>query len=322
MRRRDFITLLGGAAAAWPLAARAQQAIPVIGFLDSGSAAEQLPHVTAFRDSLKEAGYIEGANLHIEYRWADFQYDRLAALAADLVHRQVAVIVATGAVNSSVAAKAATPTIPIVFVHGSDPVEAGLVPRMNRPGGNVTGVTGLTRELEAKKLELLLELVPGIKTLGLLVNPGNPNTRSEIREMQALASAGGFRLQVVDTENESQIDAAFAAMAQQRVDAFINSVDQIFLNQAGQIAALAARYKLPGTSDPRAGGLIRYGARLVDSYRQAGIYTGRILNGEKPGDLPVVRPIKFELVINLKTAKVLGLTVPEILQATADEVIE
>jgi putative ABC transport system substrate-binding protein len=311
MRRREFLTLLGGAAAAaWPLAGRAQQpAVPVVGFLDGGSAAGRGPVVTAILGGLKEAGFTEGGNVRVEFRWAEYQYDRLPELAADLVRRQVAVIVTAGAPNSTLAAKAATLTIPIVFAHGSDPVEVGLVPRMNRPGGNVTGVTFLSRELEAKIVELLRELVPGIKTIGLLVNPGNPNTRSETREMQALASEG-------------EIDAAFAAMANQKVDAFISSVDQIFGDRAGQIAALAARYRLPGTGDPRAGGLMRYGPNTADARRQAGIYVGRILKGEKPGDLPVLQPTKFELVINLKAAKALGLAVPPLLLARADEVIE
>jgi putative ABC transport system substrate-binding protein len=325
MQRRQFITLLGGAAAVWPLAVRAQQpqpAVPVIGFLNGGSASGRTALVTAFLGGLKEAGFTEGGNVHVEFRWADFQYDRLPELAADLVRRQVAVVVTTGAVNSTLAAKAATLTIPIVFAHGSDPIEIGLVPRMNRPGGNVTGVTMVSRELEAKKLEFLRELVPGIKTIGYLVNPSNPNTRSETREMRALASAGGFRLQVFDAGSEREIDSAFAAMAKQKVDAFAYSVDQIFGDRGGQIAALAARYKLPGASDPRAGGLMNYTSSSADAHREAGIYVGRILKGEKPGDLPVLQPTKFELVINLKTAKALGLTVPATLLVAADEVIE
>jgi putative tryptophan/tyrosine transport system substrate-binding protein len=323
MRRRDLIALLGGAAAAWPLAARAQQtAIPAVGFLNGGSEAGRAPLVAAFLAGLKETGFVEGSNVRIVYRWADFQYDRLPELAADLVRRLVAVIFTSGAVNSTLAAKAATLTIPIVFAHGSDPVEVGLVPRMNRPGGNVTGATQLARELEAKKLELLRELVPSIKTIGYLANPSNPNTRSETREMQALASAGSFRLQVFNASSESEIDAAFAAMAQQKVDAFLNSVDQIFGDRASQIAALALRYKLPGTTDPHVGGLMIYRASLADTQRQAGVYVGRILKGERPGDLPVMQPTKFELTINLNTAKALGLEVPASMQQLADEVIE
>ena len=322
MLRRDFITLLGGAAA-WPVAARAQQpTVPVVGFLNGGSAARRVPLVTAFLGGLKEAGFTEGGNVRIEFRWADFQYDRLPELAADLVRRQVAVIVTTGAVNTTIAAKAATLTIPIVFVHGSDPVDVGLVSRMDRPGGNVTGVTMLSRDTEAKRLEFLRELVPSIKTIGYLVNPSNPNTRSETREMGAVASASGFRLQVFDAGSEREIDSAFAAMANQKVDAFANAVDQIFADHASQIAALAARYKLPGTCDPHAGGLMNYAPNNADGHRQAGLYVGRILKGEKPGDLPVLQPTKFELAINLKTAKALGLTVPATLLVAADEVIE
>jgi putative ABC transport system substrate-binding protein len=323
MRRRQFVGMLGCAAAAWPLAARAQQPVmPVIGYLHGSSAAGWLPYVTAFRDGLKEAGFIEGANLHIEYRWAESQYDRLPALAADLVRRNVAVIFASGAVNSALAAKAATQTIPIVFVLGSDPVAIGLVPRLNRPGGNVTGVTGLNRELEAKRLEVLHELVPGIRTLGLLVNPNNLNTKSEVAEIQALADARGWRLLIVEADTPAALDAAFATMAQQKVDAFAGTVDAIFTDQRNQIAVLAARYALPGTSDPRAGGLISYGANLLDTSRLGGSYVGRILKGEKPADLPVLQPTKFDLVVNLRTAKALGLTVPLTLQYAADEVIE
>jgi putative ABC transport system substrate-binding protein len=322
MIRREFITLLGGAAA-WPLGARAQQpAVPVVGCLNGGSAAGRAPLVTAFLGGLKEAGFTEGGNVRVEFRWADFQYDRLPELAADLVRRQVAVIVTSGAVNTTLAAKAATLTIPIVFVHGSDPVDVGLVSRMNRPGGNVTGVTMVSRDIEAKRLEFLRELVPGIKTIGYLVNQSNPNTRSETREMGAVASASGFRLQVFDAGSEREIDSAFAAMAKQKVDAFANAVDQIFTDHARQIAALAARYKLPGICDPHAGGLMTYATSLADAHRQAGIYVGRILKGEKPGDLPVMQASKFDFVINLRVAKALGLTVPPTLLARADEVIE
>jgi putative ABC transport system substrate-binding protein len=322
MRRRQFIKLLGGAAV-WPLVARAQQpAVPVVGFLNGGSASGRTALVKAFLDGLKEAGFTEGGNVRIEYRWADFQYDRLPELAANLVRRQVAVIHTDGAVNSTLAAKAATLTIPIVFVHGSDPVESGLVPRLNRPGGNVTGMTLVTRELEGKRLEFLRELVPGIKTIGFLVNPGNPNTRSEIREMEARASAVGVRLQVFNTGTEGELDAAFAAMAQQKVDAFITSIDASFGDRAEQIAGLVARYKVPGTSNPRVGGLINYAASLADAQRQAGGYVGRILKGDKPGDLPILQPTKFDLIINLKTAKALGLTVPATLLVAATEVIE
>jgi len=321
LRRREFMAGLGGAAA-WPLAAGAQQpTMPVVGTLFA-TPEQAAARVAAFRGGLSEAGYVEGRNVAIEYRWANNDLDRLPELAADLVRRQVAVIVTTGAVNTTIAAKAATLTIPIVFVHGSDPVDVGLVSRMDRPGGNVTGVTMVSRDTEAKRLEFLRELVPSIKTIGYLVNPSNPNTRSETREMGAVASASGFRLQVFDAGSEREIDSAFAAMAKQKVDAFANAVDQIFTDHARQIAALAARYKLPGTCDPHAGGLMNYAPNNADGHRQAGLYVGRILKGEKPGDLPVVRTTKFDFAINLKTAKALGLTVPPNLLAIADEVIE
>jgi putative ABC transport system substrate-binding protein len=320
MRRREFITLLGGAAVAWPLAARAQQpAMPVIGFLHGGSSTDALPSVTPFRNSLKEAGFVEGSNVRIDFRWAEYQYDRLPELAADLVRRQVAVIVASGAVNSPLAAKAATKTIPVVFLTGSDPVDIGLVTRLNRPGGNVTGVTMISRELELKRLELLLELIPNISVIGLLVNPSNPNTESEVSELQALARSGGWRLQVVAAGAESGFDAAFATLAQQKADAFLVATDSIFFDRRAQIAVLAARYAMPGVYS---GGLMSYGSSIQDAYRQLGIYTSRILKGEKPADLPVMQPTKFELVLNLKTAKALGINVPLFLQQRADQVIE
>jgi putative ABC transport system substrate-binding protein len=322
MNRRDLIALLGGAAA-WPVAARAQLAgLPVIGHLNGGFADERVPNVTAFREGLKEDGFIEGRNVRIEYRWAEYQYDRMPALAADLVRLQVAVIFTSGAVNSSIAAKAATSTIPIVFVHGSDPVEVGLVPRLNRPGGNVTGVTVISKELEAKRLEVLRELVPNARNIGLLVNPSNPNTDTEIAEMQVLAKTNGWRVQVFKARNGADLDAAFAAMAQQKVNAFLPTVDALFGDERSRIASLVLRYALPGVSDAHAGGLMSYSASLLDAHRQAGVYVGRILKGEKPGDLPVLLPTKFELVINLKTAKALGINVPLLLQQRADEVIE
>ena len=327
MRRRDFFTLLGGAAAAWPLVARAQQpAVPVVGWLNGGSASGRAAQVTAFLGGLKEAGFTEGSNVRIEFRWADFQYDRLAELAADLVRRQVAVIVTTGAVNSTLAAKAATATIPIVFLHGSDPIEAGLVPRLNRPGGNITGVTNFARELETKRLDLLRKLLPDLKAVGLLVNPNNPNTFSEVGQMQSLASAGGWRLEVIPVRSESELDAAFATMAQHKVDAVLPTVDAIFGDFGERIAALLMRYALPAVGgrgfNGVNGAVIEYGPNPSERPRLGGIYVGRILKGEKPGDLPVLQPTKFELVINLKTAKALGLTVPAGLLAAADEVIE
>jgi putative ABC transport system substrate-binding protein len=322
LKRREFLTLVGGAAA-WPLAAHAQQpAIPVIGFLSGSSANDRTQAVTAFRESLKGAGFVDGANVRIEFRWADLRYDRLPALAADLVQQNVALIVSSGAVNSALAAKGATATIPILFVTGSDPIEAGLVPRLNRPGGNVTGVTTFSRELEPKKLDLLRKLIPDLKAIGLLVNPVNPNTFSEVGQMQSLASAGGWRLEVIPVRTESDLNAAFATMAQQKIDAFLMSVDAIFGDLGNQIAALEVRHALPGIGALRSPGLIGYGASNVDAYRQAASYVGRILKGEKPGDLPVLQPTKFELVINLKTAKALGLTVAPTLLAISDEVIE
>jgi len=321
--RREFITLLGGAAAL-PLAARAQQAtVPVVGWLNGGSASLRSAQVTAFLGGLKEAGFTEGSNVRIEFRWADFQYDRLPELAADLVRRQAAVIVTTGAVNSTLAAKAATATIPIVFLHGSDPIEAGLVPRLNRPGGNITGVTNFARELETKRLDLLRKLLPDLKAVGLLVNPNNPNTFSEVGQMQSLASAGGWRLEVIPVRSESELDAAFATMAQHKVDAFLPTIDAIFGDFGERIAALGIRYALPGVGGRGVNGaVIEYGPNPSERPRLGGIYVGRILKGEKPGDLPVLQPTKFELVINLKTAKALGLTVPAGLLAAADEVSE
>jgi putative ABC transport system substrate-binding protein len=327
IRRREFITLLGGAAAAWPLAARAQQgASPVIGYLNSASPDAAAPSLAAFHPGLKQEGYVAGQNLVIEYRWAENQYDRLAALAADLVRRRVAVIVATGAVNSPLAAKAATRTIPIAFMTGSDPVEIGLVPRMNRPGGNVTGVTLIARELGPKRLEILHELIPNLSVIGLLVNPGNPNARTEVSEMQALAHSGGWRLLVVTAGTASELDAAFATLAQQKADAFVFATDYLAVARRQQIATLAARHALPSMFSSRdnveAGGLLSYGPSVSDAYRQLGVYVGRILKGDKPADLPIMEPTKFELVVNLATAKAVGLAIPEKFLARADEVIE
>jgi putative ABC transport system substrate-binding protein len=326
MRRRDFITLLSGAAA-WPVAARGQQpAMPVIGFLDSATADTVTPFLASFQLGLKQGGYVAGQNISIEYRWAENQYDRLTALAADLVQRRVALIVAAGAVNSPLAAKAATASIPVVFMTGSDPVDIGLVPRMNRPGGNLTGLTLITREMGPKRLEILRELIPKISVVGLLVNPVNPNTRTETSEMQALAREGGWRLQVVAASTIAELDAAFATLAQQKVDAFLTTTDYFIITRRLQIATLAARYALPGMFSARdnvdAGGLMSYGPSSLDAYRQLGLYAGRILKGEKAGDLPVMQPTRFELVVNLSTARAIGLTIPETFLARADEVIE
>jgi putative tryptophan/tyrosine transport system substrate-binding protein len=327
MKRREFFTLLGGAAVAWPLVARAQQAaMPVIGYLHSGSLAPYAHLVAAFHQSLKETGYIEGQNVAIEYRWAEGHYDRLPALAKDIVGRHVALIVAQGGDPSALAAKSATATIPIVFTTSSDPVKLGLVASLNRPGGDVTGFWLYTSLLGTKRLELMRQLLPTNTLIAVLVNPDNPNADIDTAELQDAARMLGQAISFVKARSEAEIDAVFATFGERRVSALLVNTDPFFLARHAQFVALAARSGIIAIYAQRefvaAGGLISYGANLADGYRQVGIYAGRILKGEKPADLPVVQPTIFAMAINLKTAKALGLTVPDTLLARADEVIE
>ena len=324
--RREFISLLGGAAAAWPVLARAQQpAMPVVGFLNGASPEGYAPYVTAFRQGLKEVGYVDGQNVAIEYRWAEGQYDRLPALAADLVRRQV-VVIAAGTIPAAPAAKAATATIPIVFTTGLDPVQAGLVASLNRPGGNLTGVTALAVEVGPKGLELLHELVPTATVIALLVNPTNPSAEALSRDLQPAARALGLQLHILHASTERDFDTVFATLLQLRAGGLMIGSDGFFITQIEQLATRTVRHAVPAIFQYReftaAGGLMSYGVSNRDLYRLVGVYTGRILRGEKPADLPVLQPTKFELVINLKTTKALGLTVPDKMLALADEVIE
>ncbi|MGC1776654.1 MAG: ABC transporter substrate-binding protein [Xanthobacteraceae bacterium] len=327
MKRREFITLVGGAAATWPLAARAQQStMPMIGFMSARSAAASVSQIAAFRQSLKEVGYAEGQNVAIEYRWAEGDLDKLPAFAADLVRKNVAVIVAHAGLNAALAAKAATSTIPIVFVFGGDPVKYGLVASFNRPGGNITGVSVLATVLVSKKLELLCEIIPNVTAIGLLVNPTSAGSEIQVRQAQAAAHTLGRRIVVLNASSEDQFDAAFTSLVAQRVGGLIIASDALFNSYSEQLITLAAHEMIPAVSEQRefaaAGGLMSYGTNFADANRIVGSYVGRILNGEKPADLPVQQSTKVELIINLKTAKTLGLTLPVTLLGRADEVIE
>jgi putative ABC transport system substrate-binding protein len=327
MKRRDFILALGGAVA-WPLTARAQQAaVPVVGHLNPQSPDGATGRLRGFRQGLKEAGYVEGENLAIEYRWAEGQFDRLPALAAEVVRRQVSVIVATGGPASPMAAKAATTTIPIVFLASEDPVRLGLVASLARPGGNLTGINFLNSELAAKRLELLRELVPRAARVAVLVNPANATTaESQLREAQAAARAMGMQVQVLNASTSREINSAFASLARERPDALFVGGDGFFLSRHVQMVNLASRYAVPATYAERpfaeAGGLMSYGTSVTDAWRQVGVYAGRVLKGARPADLPVVQSSKFELVINAETARMLDLTIPSTLLSVADEVIE
>jgi putative ABC transport system substrate-binding protein len=332
MRRREFITLLGGAAAAWPLAARAQQpAMPVIGFLSSYSSSDAFAQhlLAAFHQGLKQAGYVEGQSVTVEYRWAGNEYERLTALAAELVRRRVNVI-ATGSSSLGVlAAKTATTTIPIVFLMGGDPVRLGLVASLNRPGGNLTGITTLNTEITSKRVEVLRELVPTATSMAVLVNPTNNPVNVEVELRQAQAAANALGLQTIHTLQaitEPDLDGIFSTLIQQRVGGLVITADTLFSGKSAELAALASRHAMPTISPYRefvtAGGLMSYGGSVTELYRLVGVYTGRVLNGEKPADLPVQQVTKVELVINVRTAKSLGLTVPPTLLARADEVIE
>jgi ABC-type uncharacterized transport system substrate-binding protein len=327
VRRRTFITLVGGAAA-WPVAARAQQpAMPIVGFLNPNSPDGHTERLRGFRQGLRETGYVEGTNIAIEYRWAEGQFDKLPAQAAELVRRQVTLIVATGGVSSAIAAKAATRTIPIVFIVAEEPVRVGLVASLARPGGNLTGINFLNNELAAKRLGLLRELVPGAARVAVLVNPANATTaETTLRNVEAASRAMGLQIQVMHASTSHEINGAFASLGRERPDALFVGGDAFFNSRSVQIANLASRHAIPATyADrvlPEHGGLMSYGSNIVDAWRQVGVYTGQILKGAKPADLPVLQATKFELVINAETARMLGLTIPPTLLAAADEVIE
>jgi putative tryptophan/tyrosine transport system substrate-binding protein len=326
MRRREFIALVGCTAAAWPLAARAESAMPVIGFLNSASSQPFANYVASFRAGLKETGYVDGQNVVIEFRWAEGHYDRLPEMAADLVRRKVAVLVSTGGSPSITAAKAATTTIPIVFTTGSDPVRLGLVTSLSHPGGNITGVDFFVTQMESKRLGLLRALIPGVQLIAVLLNPTQQIYTRQKTDVEEAVHATGQQIHLLSASNESEIDAAFATAMQLRAGAMLVGADPFLNSQRDKIVALAARHAIPAIYEQRehalAGGLMSYGTNLSEAYRQAGVYAGRILKGEKPGDLPVVQSTKFEFVINLKTAKALGIEVPPNLSAEADEIIE
>ena len=326
MKRREFVSLLVGGAAAWPLVARAQQpAMPVIGYLNSRSRDTDTPFLAAFHRGLNETGYVEGQNVAIEYRWAEGQYDQLPVLATDLVRRRVTVMAATST-PAALAAKAATSAIPIVFTTAADPIAVGLVDSLSRPSGNVTGVNSYLSDLGAKRLELLRQLVPTAALIGMLVNPNYPDAESQAKDVKEAARTLGQQVHVVNADSEGDLNRAFATFIELKADALLVSLDSFFLSRREQLVALAARHKIPVMYFARdfvlAGGLMSYGSDLADSYRQAGVYTGRILKGAKPGDLPVLQPTKFELIVNTATAKSLGLSIPDRLLALADEVIE
>jgi putative ABC transport system substrate-binding protein len=327
MKRREFITLLGGAAAAWPTVAHAQQpAMPVIGWMSGRSEEDSAHLVEAFRRGLRESGFVEGQNVAIEYRWASGQYDRLPALASDLVSRGVAVLVGVGGDPSALAAKQATATIPIVFGMGGDPIKAGLVDSFNRPGGNATGYTLLTNQMESKRLGLLHQLVPGIPLMGVVLNPNFPPATRQLQEIEEAAQTIVQRLFVAKTSNDTELNAAFVSLVHQQIGALLVAADPYFDTRRDRIIAFAAQNRLPAMYQFRefaaAGGLISYGPSITDGYQQGGVYAGRILKGAKPADLPVLLPTKFELVINMRTANALGLAVPNAMQLLADEVIE
>src|SRR5499433_819422 len=327
LNRREFVTLLGGAAAAWPLAARAQQAaVPVIGYLGAQSPAAFASRVTAFRQGLGETGYVEGRNVAIEFRWAEGQHDRLPALAAELVARRVAVIVAPGGAPAAIAAKSVTTTIPIVFEMGADPIAMGLVTSLNRPGGNLTGVSSLNVEVTPKRLEILREAIPTATVVAVLLNPTSPTADSQLRNLQEAARALGLQLHVLHASTARDFDAVFASLLQLRASGLVVASDTFFATHSEQLAALTVRHALPAIHQSRdftlSGGLMSYGGSFVESHRQAGVYTGRVLKGDKPADLPVHQVTKVELFINLKTANTLGITFPLSLLGRADEVIE